>query len=53
MKLSVAQRTIHGKKVNRLRREGLVPGVVYGSGIDHPVAIQMDKTQLVKAYEKT
>lgn len=39
--LNVAARTVFGKKVAALRKEGLVPGVVYGAGIDpHPIQAQ-------------
>ena len=31
--LNIQPRQIHGKKVSKLRREGLVPGVVYGAGV--------------------
>lgn len=36
--LDLQPREVRGKKVARLRREGLVPGVVYGSGLD-PVTV--------------
>lgn len=52
MKLSVKHRDVHGKQSKMLRREGVVPWVVYGSGITTPVSIQMDKIQVVKAYQK-
>ncbi|NDJ62652.1 MAG: 50S ribosomal protein L25 [Chloroflexi bacterium] len=38
--LEVQQRTITGKKVRRLRREGWVPGIIYGTKID-PINVQM------------
>ncbi|PID33337.1 50S ribosomal protein L25/general stress protein Ctc, partial [Candidatus Saccharibacteria bacterium] len=31
---------MHGKKVAKLRREGLIPAVVYGPGID-PMSVQV------------
>lgn len=37
--LNIQSRDVHGKKVARLRREGLVPGVVYGAGIE-PMSVQ-------------
>ncbi len=46
--LAVNERDVHGKKVKRLRREGLVPGVVYGPGID-PMSIQVPERELKKA----
>jgi large subunit ribosomal protein L25 len=44
--LTVAPRAVDGSRANRrLRREGLVPGVVYGGG-DEPVAFQVDAREL-------
>lgn len=42
-KLSVQfdARTLMGKKVNRLRREGILPATVYGKGVG-PFAVQID-----------
>ena len=37
--LKLTERTVHGKKVKALRREGVVPAVVYGPGVE-PVAVQ-------------
>ncbi len=34
LKLTVQERTLHGKKVTKLRREGIVPAVVYGPQIE-------------------
>jgi large subunit ribosomal protein L25 len=31
--LNVRERSVHGKHVSRLRREGVLPGVVYGPGL--------------------
>ncbi|MGB4762836.1 MAG: 50S ribosomal protein L25 [Candidatus Saccharimonas sp.] len=39
LKLDV--REVHGKKVRKLREQGLVPGVVYGHGLE-PVAVQAE-----------
>ena len=47
--LKVTERNIHGKKVRALRREGLVPAVVYVSGMD-PVAVQVDQVVMSKVY---
>jgi large subunit ribosomal protein L25 len=39
-KLSVQPRSVRGKEVAKLRREGTLPGVVYGAGTDStPIAI--------------
>jgi large subunit ribosomal protein L25 len=44
--LTVAPRTAEGSRANRrLRRTGLVPGVVYGGG-EEPVAFQVDAREL-------
>jgi len=52
MQLAVQQRTVTGKKVKALRKEGLVPCVVYGNHLDAPVSLSIDKVQLVKTYKK-
>jgi large subunit ribosomal protein L25 len=44
--LTVAPRTVEGSRsTRRLRREGLVPGVVYGGG-GEPLAFQVDEREL-------
>ncbi|MFZ1258626.1 MAG: 50S ribosomal protein L25 [Candidatus Saccharimonas sp.] len=45
--LKIAVRSVQGKKVAGLRREGLTPGVVYGPGMD-PVAVQADSMEVRK-----
>lgn len=47
--LKVEERTVHGKKVAKLRREGLVPAVVYGPGME-PVSVQVAANVMEKAY---
>ena len=47
--LKVEERDVHGKKVARLRREGIVPAVVYGPGIE-PISVQVANNVLAKAY---
>ncbi len=47
--LALSERTVQGKKVRKLRQEGIVPGVVYGPGID-PVAVQVDQVLMSKVY---
>jgi len=46
--LVATPRTILGKKVNRLRREGILPGNVYGNGIES-LAIQLDGRAFLKS----
>ena len=45
--LKVEEREVHGKKVAKLRLEGLTPGVVYGPGME-PMSIQVPKGELEK-----
>lgn len=49
--LDVNERNVHGKKVVKLRREGLVPGVVYGQGFE-PVPIQAIQQVIDKTYHQ-
>ena len=48
--LAVDAREIHGKKVANLRKEGRVPGVVYGPGID-PLSVQVVEGDLKKVIK--
>ncbi len=45
------RRTVLGKKVRRLRREGLVPGVVYGPVVEGTVPVSVDRREFVKFYQ--
>ena len=49
--LKVQARDVHGKKVAGLRRQGLVPGVVYGAAIDavNVQAVEGEVAKVVKA----
>ena len=48
--LMAEPRTVHGKKVKRLRREGLVPGVVYGPVMKETVSVAVDGRVFSKFY---
>lgn len=48
--LSLKEREFHGKKVAKLRKDGLVPAVVYGPGTD-PISVQVEDRVLAKAYK--
>lgn len=48
--LMAEPREIHGKKVKRLRREGLVPGVVYGPVIDETISVSVNEREFRKFY---
>lgn len=45
--ITLAARDVQGKKVARLRKEGVVPGVVYGQGFD-PLLVQSPYGELEK-----
>ena len=47
--LKLDEREAHGKKVRALRREGFVPGVVYGPATE-PISVQADSVTISKVY---
>jgi large subunit ribosomal protein L25 len=47
-KLKAQERTVVGKRVGALRREGILPGILYGAGIS-PVPIQLDAREARRA----
>ena len=49
--LVVAKRTVHGKKVKQLRKDGLIPAVVYGPGIE-PMSVQITEPELKKVVKE-
>lgn len=49
--LTLDERTLHGKKVKQLRKDGLVPAVIYGPGID-PISVQVEDGVISKLYRK-
>ena len=49
--LTVTPRDVRGKKVAKLRKEGLVPGVVYGQGFE-PIPVQVESVVLEKTYRE-
>ncbi len=50
MELNAQRRTIVGKKVRKLRREGLVPAVVYGFSVSKPQSITLVSREIERAY---
>jgi large subunit ribosomal protein L25 len=42
---------VGGKQVKALRREDIVPGIIYGHGID-PIAVQFDSREIEKAISQ-
>ncbi len=51
IELTLEERTVHGKKVAQLRKESLVPAVVYGPGMK-PVSVQASHNLLEKIYKQ-
>lgn len=46
LSLSVESRTVKGKEVKHLRRDGIVPVVVYGAALDEPQSLQVNSREL-------
>ncbi len=46
-------RTVMGKQVRGLRRQGLVPGIVYGPVIEGTVPVMVDRREFMKFYQAT
>jgi large subunit ribosomal protein L25 len=48
--LMAEPREVHGKKVKRLRREGLVPGVVYGPVMGETISVSVSERDFRKFF---
>jgi large subunit ribosomal protein L25 len=48
--LQAKKREASGKKVDKLREQGLIPAVVYGADLDESVSITVDRNDFVKTY---
>jgi large subunit ribosomal protein L25 len=48
--LVASERTIIGKKVKQLRREGVVPAIIYGTLVDEPIPVAIDARELQRTY---
>lgn len=51
IELKLDERTVHGKKVAALRKESIVPAIVYGPGMK-PVSVQAPRNVLEKVYRQ-
>lgn len=49
--LALDVRTLHGKKVKQLRKDGLVPGVIYGASTE-PISVQVAYNVFEKTYRQ-
>jgi large subunit ribosomal protein L25 len=50
--LRAEPRTVFGKKVGRLRREGLVPGVVYGPVVKDTISVSVNARDFGRFYNR-
>lgn len=50
-KINAQVRTVLGRKVKHLRKEGLLPSTIYGKGFE-PISIQLTCKDLEKVYEE-
>jgi large subunit ribosomal protein L25 len=48
--IQASVRTIQGKETKRLRREGQLPGVVYGPIVSDPISVTVDMKELDRMY---
>ena len=48
--LTAEDRTIIGKKVKVLRRQGKVPAIIYGTLVEQPIPVTVDERQLNRTY---
>lgn len=53
MKLNVEIRNITGKEVKKLRREGIIPAVIYWKHTDKSISISCEKIEFLKLFKKT
>jgi large subunit ribosomal protein L25 len=51
--LRAEPRDVHGKKVRRLRREGLVPGVVYGPVVEGTISVSVIRRDFERFYHRS
>src|SRR5437764_4787448 len=50
-KITATQRTVTGKQVGQLRRQGLLPAVIYGPGTA-PQSIQLNSREASKVFRR-
>lgn len=48
--LMAEPREVHGKKVKHLRREGLVPGVIYGPVLNETISVSVNQREFYRFY---
>ena len=50
--LQVEQRSVTGKDAKKLRRQGLLPGVIYGFGVTDSEPVQVDSRTFERVYHR-
>lgn len=50
--LALEPRTVHSKKVRALRRQGIIPAVIFGKGLE-PVPVQVKAKDFENVYKET
>lgn len=50
--LNANKRTVEGRKVKNLRRDGLLPATIYGNGLT-PISVQVKTDEFAHAYKQT
>lgn len=51
MKLTVQARTITGKEVKKMRKEGILPAVIYGKSLENSLLVSCVKNDFIKVYK--
>jgi large subunit ribosomal protein L25 len=51
IELKLDKRDVHGKKVAKLRKEGVIPGIIYGASTD-PISVQVAANIFEKVYRQ-
>ncbi len=52
MKLTVQKRTVKGKALAKLRKQDIMPAIVYAKHLDEPIMVQCRRQDFVKAYKE-
>src|SRR5512137_2385083 len=50
--LEVSDRSLRKKKVEKLRRQGLIPGIIHGKDFE-PLHVQVDETAFEQVYKRS
>lgn len=53
MKLTISKRIAEGKKVKNMRKEWLVPCIIYGRHLESPLAVACNKNEFIKLFKQS